>query len=207
MGTGKSKGAEKEMNASKFGVLVLCGPSGVGKGTLIKLLKDAHPSTFGFSVSHTTRASRDGEEDGVHYHFTNCATFESLVSKGNFFVESAKVHGNFYGTSFDGVEKVIRNGKQCILDIDIQGAQQVKKSKLDKDSMYVFVNPPSLEELEKRLRGRGSETDETLLVRLANAQKEMDFVKENEGFFDHTLLNDELKACYKELEKILGLVN
>jgi guanylate kinase len=133
--------------------VVICGPSGVGKGTLIgKLMKD-FPDSFGFSVSHTTRRPREKEQDGVHYHFTQRHTMEKEISERKF-LESADVHGNLYGTSWAAVDAVTNSGKTCILDIDVQGAQSVRKSPLD--AIFVFIKPPYPEEAElrKRLHGR-----------------------------------------------------
>lgn len=172
--------------------IVISGPSGVGKGTLISKLMKEFPSTFGFSVSHTTRFPRVGEKDGVHYHFTDRDTMENDLKEGKF-LESAAVHGNLYGTSIDAVEAVTDSGKvcayytdyfcvlcwriffkpqnfqmfvfffidlpqkissmqRCILDIDVQGAKLVKASSLE--AVFVFISPPTFEELEKRLRER-----------------------------------------------------
>uniref|UniRef100_A0A7I4AC69 guanylate kinase n=1 Tax=Physcomitrium patens TaxID=3218 RepID=A0A7I4AC69_PHYPA len=138
--------------------VVICGPSGVGKGTLIgKLMKD-FLDKFGFSVSHTTRAPRIREIDGVHYHFASRPVMEQEIKEGKF-LESAEVHGNLYGTSWAAVEAVADAGKICILDIDVQGAQAVKKSALK--ATYIFIKPPAPEvkELERRLRGRDRRTN------------------------------------------------
>eukprot|EP00286_Rhodomonas_abbreviata_P017444 CAMPEP_0181342936 /NCGR_PEP_ID=MMETSP1101-20121128/31290_1 /TAXON_ID=46948 /ORGANISM="Rhodomonas abbreviata, Strain Caron Lab Isolate" /LENGTH=241 /DNA_ID=CAMNT_0023454475 /DNA_START=32 /DNA_END=753 /DNA_ORIENTATION=+ len=152
--------------------VVIAGPSGVGKGTLINKLIEKFPDVFGFSVSHATRAPREGEENGVHYNFVSKSEFEEAVEKGDF-VEFAKVHANYYGTSFLAVEKIRAMGKVCILDIDIQGVQNVKKS--DIDCRYIFINPPSMLELEKRLTGRGTETAEKVKLRLENARGEIEY--------------------------------
>ena len=117
---------------------------------ITRLLKE-HPDKFGFSVSHTTRKPRPGEVDGVHYHFTTVEQIQKEIEDGKF-IEHANVHGNYYGTSRAAVEKVLHSGKVCVLDIDVQGAEQVKKSSLH--AKYLFVSPPSMDELEKRLRGR-----------------------------------------------------
>jgi len=130
--------------------LVIAGPSGAGKGTIISKLMEKYPKRFGFSVSHTSRAPRPEEKDGVHYHFTTMEEIDKGIAKGDF-VECAEVHGNKYGTSNMSILKVKSEGKIPILDIDIQGVQRVKGSTLT--CKYVFINPPSMEELEKRLRG------------------------------------------------------
>ncbi|RDX96458.1 Guanylate kinase 2 [Mucuna pruriens] len=181
--------------------VVISGPSGVGKGTLISMLMKEFPSMFGFSVSHTTRAPRFMEKDGVHYHFTEKNVMEKEI-KGGMFLEFASVHGNLYGTSVEAVELVSDAGKRCILDIDVQGARSVRASSLE--AMFIFICPPSMEQLEKRLRDRGTETEEQVLKRLRNAQNEIEQGKSS-GIFDHILYNDNLEECYENLKKLLGL--
>eukprot|EP00986_Skeletonema_menzelii_P002911 scaffold844_cov142-Skeletonema_menzelii.AAC.2 len=176
--------------------VVICGPSGVGKGTLIELLQKQFPAgKFGFSISHTTRKPREGEQDGVHYNFTTVDAIKKEIEAGKF-VEYAEVHGNYYGTSVAAVQTVQDQGKICLLDIDIQGAQNVKKS--DLDALYIFISPPSMEELEKRLRGRGTEKEEDIIKRLGNAQKEMDYGA-GEGNFDCVLVNNDLNKTLDEM--------
>ncbi|KAF8403811.1 hypothetical protein HHK36_011917 [Tetracentron sinense] len=181
--------------------LVISGPSGVGKGTLISKLMKEFPSTFGFSVSHTTRALRDKEKDGVHYHFTERSAMEKEIQEGKF-LEYASVHGNLYGTSIEAVEMVSDAGKRCILDIDVQGARSVRASFLK--AIFIFICPPSYEELEKRLRARGTETEEQIQKRLRNARAELEQGRSS-GLFDHLLVNDDFEMCYKSLKKLLGL--
>ncbi|XP_043692241.1 guanylate kinase 2-like [Telopea speciosissima] len=181
--------------------IVISGPSGVGKGTLISKLMKEFPSTFGFSVSHTTRSPREKETNGVHYHFTERSVMERAIKDGKF-LESASVHGNLYGTSIEAVEVVADAGKRCILDIDVQGARSVKASSLE--AIFIFVCPPSYEELEKRLRARGTETEEQIQKRLRNAKMELEQGKSS-GLFDHMLINDNLETCYETLKKLLGL--
>uniref|UniRef100_A0A7I4AFZ6 Guanylate kinase 1 n=1 Tax=Physcomitrium patens TaxID=3218 RepID=A0A7I4AFZ6_PHYPA len=183
--------------------VVICGPSGVGKGTLIgKLMKD-FLDKFGFSVSHTTRAPRIREIDGVHYHFASRPVMEQEIKEGKF-LESAEVHGNLYGTSWAAVEAVADAGKICILDIDVQGAQAVKKSALK--ATYIFIKPPAPEvkELERRLRGRDTETEEQIQKRLRNAKQELERAKDT-TLFDHILVNANLDQAYEELKVLLGL--
>lgn len=181
--------------------VVISGPSGVGKGTLISMLMKEFPSMFGFSVSHTTRAPRNMEKDSIHYHFTERSVMENDIKDGKF-LEFASVHGNLYGTSVEAVEVVADAGKRCILDIDVQGARSVRTSSLE--AIFIFVSPPSMEELEKRLRARGTETEEQILKRLRNAQAEMEQGKSS-GIFDHILYNDNLEECYENLKELLGL--
>ncbi|KAI4300771.1 hypothetical protein L6164_034107 [Bauhinia variegata] len=181
--------------------IVISGPSGVGKGTLISMLMKEFPYMFGFSVSHTTRAPRGMEKDGVHYHFTEKSVMEKDIRDGKF-LEFASVHGNLYGTSVEAVEQVADAGKRCILDIDVQGARSVKASSLE--AIFIFICPPSMEELEKRLRDRGTETEEQILKRLRNAKAEIEQGKSS-GIFDFILYNDNLEECYQSLKKLLGL--
>ncbi|KAF8396155.1 hypothetical protein HHK36_017768 [Tetracentron sinense] len=181
--------------------IVISGPSGVGKGTLISKLMKEFPSTFGFSVSHTTRLSRDKEKDGVHYHFTERSVMEKEIRDGKF-LESASVHGNIYGTSIEAVDVVADAGKRCILDIDVQGARSVRASSLE--AIFIFICSPSFEELETRLRGRGTETEEQVQKRLRNARVELEHAT-SPGLFDHLLVNDDLETCYESLKKLLGL--
>ena len=184
------------VDMSKLRPVVMCGPSGVGKGTLINRLMADFPGRFGFSVSHTTRAPRPGEEDGVHYNFVEKADMEADIAAGKF-LEYAHVHENIYGTSLAAVEAVAEKGRVCVLDIDVQGAEIVKKSSLD--AVFVFVSPPSMEELEARLRGRGTEKEESIQKRLANAAGEMAKTKV-EGFFHAVIVNDDLDRAYGELK-------
>ncbi|KAH7512467.1 hypothetical protein FEM48_Zijuj12G0093800 [Ziziphus jujuba var. spinosa] len=176
--------------------VVISGPSGVGKGTLISMLMKEFPTMFGFSVSHTTRAPRGMENDGVHYHFTERSVMEKEIKDGKF-LEFASVHGNLYGTSVEAVEVVADEGKRCILDIDVQGARSVRASSIE--AVFIFVSPPSMAELEKRLRARGTETEEQILKRLRNAKAEIEQGLSS-GIFDHILLNENLEECYASLK-------
>tara|TARA_B100000768_G_scaffold166231_1_gene169404 strand:+ start:249 stop:830 length:582 start_codon:yes stop_codon:yes gene_type:complete len=184
---------------SKLRPIVMCGPSGVGKGTLINRLMADFPGKFGFSVSHTTRAPRPGETDGVHYNFVEKSAMEADIADGKF-LEHAHVHENIYGTSLAAVEAVATKGQVCVLDIDVQGAEIVKKSTLD--ALFVFIAPPSMEELEKRLRGRGTEKEESIQKRLANAAGEM-AKTEVTGFFHLVIINDDLEKAYGELKTVV----
>eukprot|EP00596_Hydrurales_sp_CCMP1899_P002495 CAMPEP_0119034916 /NCGR_PEP_ID=MMETSP1177-20130426/1928_1 /TAXON_ID=2985 /ORGANISM="Ochromonas sp, Strain CCMP1899" /LENGTH=282 /DNA_ID=CAMNT_0006992737 /DNA_START=153 /DNA_END=1001 /DNA_ORIENTATION=+ len=174
---------------------VFAGPSGVGKGTLVNLLMTRHPDLFGFCVSHTTRQPREGEINGVHYHFTDIPGMELAIGRGEF-VEYARVHTNMYGTSLKAVEEVQSKGKICILDIDIQGVQKVKTSSIS--CKYVFISPPSMNELETRLRGRNTETEEKIVLRLKTAEDEM-LYGQTDNNFDAVIVNNEIEACYNEL--------
>lgn len=152
--------------------LVISGPSGVGKGTLFALLRERHPDTFTLSVSHTTRAPRDGEAHGEHYYFVTHGDFEDLIAKDGF-VEHAQFSGNRYGTSKQTIKDQTEKGKVVVLDIEMEGVKQIKQSGMD--ARYVFVAPPSEEELEKRLRGRGTEKEESVQKRLKQAKLELEY--------------------------------
>jgi len=178
--------------------LVIVGPSGVGKGTLINKLLAGREDSFGFSCSHTTRKPREGEEDGVHYHFTTKEEFEAGIERGEF-LEYARVHDNIYGTSLEAVKAVSSSGKCCILDIDVQGARQVRASGLK--ALVVFISPPSLAELETRLRNRGTESEEQIQIRSKNSKVEMESVGES-NLYDAVLVNDDFESCFGQLEKI-----
>lgn len=180
--------------------VVLAGPSGVGKGTLISRLQSSYPSIFGFSVSHTTRAPRTGEVDGTHYHFTSEADFKAGIAAGTF-LEHANVHGRYYGTSFEAVERVRASGRICILDIDVQGCRLVRAASVP--ALFVFVAPPSMEELGRRLRGRGTEAEDAVAARLVVAETEMAAAKEA-GLFDTQIVNDNLDAAFDELVAALA---
>eukprot|EP00523_Entomoneis_sp_CCMP467_P005434 CAMPEP_0168742088 /NCGR_PEP_ID=MMETSP0724-20121128/12856_1 /TAXON_ID=265536 /ORGANISM="Amphiprora sp., Strain CCMP467" /LENGTH=214 /DNA_ID=CAMNT_0008789627 /DNA_START=62 /DNA_END=706 /DNA_ORIENTATION=+ len=184
------------MSSDALKPIVFAGPSGVGKGTLIDLLQKRFPNDqFGFSVSHTTRKPREGETDGVHYNFTTVEQIKKDIADGKF-IEYAEVHGKYYGTSIAAVESVQSNGKICILDIDVQGVQKVKLSSLE--PYYVFIAPPSKEELEKRLRGRGTETEDAIKTRLGNAAKELEYGQQA-GNFDRVFVNADLKQTFEDL--------
>ncbi|KAF6259164.1 P-loop containing nucleoside triphosphate hydrolase protein [Scenedesmus sp. NREL 46B-D3] len=182
--------------------IVICGPSGVGKGTLIGKLMGQHPDSFGFSVSHTTRGPRPGEQNGAHYYFTDTHAMSAQVAQG-MFLEHAQVHGNMYGTSLAAVARVSSEGKHCVLDIDVQGAQQVRASALGDRCLFIFVAPPSEQELERRLRNRGTETEDKVLQRLANATSEIAKAQEP-GLFHHTLVNGDLEQAYMQLQQLLN---
>ncbi|PNW78908.1 hypothetical protein CHLRE_09g394102v5 [Chlamydomonas reinhardtii] len=198
-------GAQTEESSSQQSsampsALVLVGPSGVGKGTLAKRLMDGAPERFGFSVSHTTRAPRPNEQHGVHYYYTTKEQFAKEIGEGKF-LEYAEVHGNLYGTSVAAVRDVLESGRVCILDIDVQGARAMRKSGLK--GIFVFIAPPSLEDLANRLAGRGTETVEQITRRLHNAKQEIESINEK-GLYDYLLINDDLEEAMKRLTAIAG---
>mmetsp|Transcript_13901 Transcript_13901/g.19006 ORF Transcript_13901/g.19006 Transcript_13901/m.19006 type:complete len:238 (-) Transcript_13901:34-747(-) len=170
--------------------IVICGPSGVGKGTVISNLIGAHPTKLGLSVSHTTRKPRNGEVDGLHYHFVSNDEFESDLKSGKQkYLEHAIVHANMYGTRLDSVEAVHRSGKLCILDLDTQGVAQLKQCNFPVKS--IFLMPPSLQELEERLRQRKTESEEQIRIRIQNAEAQITYGTQP-GHFDVVIENKEL---------------
>lgn len=179
--------------------IVFCGPSGSGKSTLLKKLMKEYPSAFAFSISHTTRKPRNGELNGREYYFIDRDEMLKAI-KNNEFIESAEFSGNLYGTSKKAVSDVIQSGKLCVLDIDVQGVKSLKKT--DLNPLYLFIKPPSLEALEKRLRERGTETEESLRNRLNAAQSELEYSKET-GAFDHIIMNEDLDIAYEKLKSVL----
>lgn len=175
-------------------VLVVCAPSGTGKSTLISMLREEYPN-FGFSVSYTTRAPRGEERDGVEYNFVTRDKFVAMRSRGAF-CEWAEVHGNFYGTATKPVAEMLDSGRDVLFDIDVQGAKQLKKTFYK--GTYVFLLPPSREELVSRLEGRGTDSPESIAKRLANASGELAQAE----WFDYWVVNDELDEAYKELRAV-----
>jgi len=205
--------------------IIISGPSGTGKSTILKRLFADYPDKFGFSVSRssffttnggpitplpldfqkpalntsldTTRSPRAGEVDGRDYNFLTQEAFSSLVaSKG--FVEHATFGGNSYGTSIKAIEDIAAQGRTCILDIEMEGVKQIKAHPTFKETArFLFLSPPSLEVLEKRLRGRQTDKEEAILKRLAQAKNEMEFSKT--GVHDKIVVNDDLDKAYEEV--------
>jgi guanylate kinase len=179
------------MSSAFYGRLfVISGPGGVGKSTITQEV--ARFEDFFLSISVTTRSPRDGEQDGVHYHFVTRAEFEARIAN-NEFMEWAEFAGNLYGTLEEDVQRHRLAGKHVLLEIELQGARQVKK--VHPEAVLVFISPPSWEELEGRIRGRGSDSDERIRERLAIAQEEMAAAKE----FDHVLVNSEVSEVVSRL--------
>ncbi|DAA73704.1 TPA_exp: Uncharacterized protein A8136_4138 [Trichophyton benhamiae CBS 112371] len=176
--------------------IIISGPSGVGKGTLCQRLVSSYPDTFAFTVSHTTRGPRPGEVEGVAYYFTKDDAFSALVSQDGF-VEHATFNGHRYGTSKQTISGLAEKGLIAVLDIDIQGVKQLKAAS-SIDARYVFIVPPSLECLEARLRGRGTEAEEDIQHRLSKAITELTYA-DIPGFFDKIIVNDDLNSAYDEL--------
>jgi len=170
---------------------VVAAPSGAGKTTLVKMLLERQRN-IRLSVSFTTRDPRPGEENGVAYNFVDAPTFRTMISRGEF-LEWAEVHGNFYGTSRTWIADQIAQGHDVLLEIDWQGAQQVRS--IFPRAIGIFILPPSLEELERRLTGRGTDDAQTIARRLAAAQAEMRHV----GEFDYVIINDCLSEALEDL--------
>lgn len=185
--------------------LVVCGPSGVGKGTIIQRFleskDDDDSSSFVFGVSHTTRAPRTGEVHVKDYFFCSPEDMQGLV-ESDYFVEWAHVHGNTYGTSWSAIREFQATGKRCLLDIDVQGVQRLKSLSSQKifQLKYLFIAPPSLDVLETRLRGRGSESEETLARRVGNAAAEVEYGL-TEGNFDKVIVNDNLDQAVEDFQR------
>jgi len=176
--------------------IVISGPSGVGKGTLYKLLLDRHPNKFATSISHTTRDPRPGERRDVDYYYTSMENFQQMI-EDDAFVEYAKFGGNRYGTSKKTIKDLTESGKCVLLDIEMEGVKQIKNSHID--ARYVFIAPPSMDTLESRLRGRGTENEQSIQRRLEQARHEMEYSK-TEGAHDHIIVNGDLEQAYQELE-------
>ncbi|KAH8926232.1 guanylate kinase [Atractiella rhizophila] len=190
--------------AKARGPIVVCGPSGCGKSTLLKRLFEEFPDTFAFSVSHTTRVPRQGEEDGKHYHFVTVQEFEDLIAD-NAFIEHANFSGNRYGTTVKAVEAVELQGKRCVLDIDTQGVRTIHAihPPLSARTLFTFLSPPSpaLKSLHSRLSGRGTESSSSLRSRLLAAQGELEYAAQ-EGSFDVVVVNDNVDVAYQKLRAL-----
>ena len=176
-------------------LFVVAAPSGAGKSTLVKSLLQHEPH-LAVSVSHTTRAPRGQEQDGREYHFTDVDTFKRMVADGQFF-EHAHVHGNWYGTSRHGVQTLLAGGKDVVLEIDYQGALQIRT--LFPAALLVFILPPSWDELAQRLRGRGEDAAEVIAQRLANARTEVAQAPK----FDFVIINGSLDKALAELRAVV----
>lgn len=174
--------------AKKGLLIVLSGPSGVGKGTILKEFIHDPDLKLAYSVSLTTRKQRPGEVDGVNYHFVSREEFERARDNGEL-LEWAEFVGNYYGTPVAEVEKLRNEGKNVILEIEVQGCQQVR-SKV-KDALTIFIVPPNMEELEKRIRGRATEPEEIIQERLAKASREMEMI----GQYKYVVCNDDPKLA------------
>ena len=175
---------------------IICGPSGVGKGTVVSRLMEEDPTLY-FSVSATTRAPRAGEADGVHYHFLTRETFQEWIGAGDF-LEYAQYVGNFYGTPRRYVDEAMDQGRDVLLDIEIQGAEQIHRKR--PEAVRIYIAPPSWEELERRLTGRGTEDAEKVRARLARGREEFAAAKD----FDYLVINDTVEHAVAEIRAIMA---
>ncbi|MBW2021385.1 MAG: guanylate kinase [Deltaproteobacteria bacterium] len=176
--------------------IVLSAPSGAGKSSIIEGVR-SRVSNLEYSVSHTTRSPRRGEANGVHYHFVSKERFEKMIDEGAF-AEWAMVYDNYYGTAYETLEGELRKGNDVILDLDPVGAKNIKKRFLD--AVLIFVVPPSLEVLEDRLRGRRTDSEDTIKKRLEHARSEM---REAQGY-DYIVVNNVLATAIEEVACIIG---
>ena len=183
--------------ARKGLLLILSSPSGAGKSTLTRMLM-GWDATMRFSVSATTRAPRPGEEDGREYYFRSRSEFEAMVAE-NQMLEHAEVFGNLYGTPRGPVEHAMREGRDTVFDIDWQGGQQIRNSALGRDVVSIFVLPPSIAELDRRLNDRAQDSAEVIAGRMAKSRDEISHWAE----YDYVLINDDLHATFAQLQTIL----
>lgn len=179
----------------KGNLIIISSPSGGGKGTLIKEIMKNVPQ-IGYSVSYTTRSMREGEENGRHYYFVSRETFQELIESGEF-LEYAEVHGNFYGTSIKQITGETNLGRDIILEIDVQGAENVRKKM--PDAVSIFILPPSFEVLKARLTARATENSEDLALRLENSFGEVNRYTE----FEYIVINDNVERAAGDLERII----
>lgn len=180
--------------SGKGKLFVISGSSGVGKGTLLKRFAAKNPD-IKLSISYTTRAPRPGEVDGVNYFFITKEKFQSDIKNGDF-LEWAEFSGNYYGTKYEFVEKTLNRSESLILEIETQGALQIMEKY--PDAVFIFILPPSLNELETRLRGRGTETEEAILKRLSVVKAELEISKQ----FTYRVINDSIEKALDELQLI-----
>ena len=190
--------AQPETQPNPARVTVLAGPTAVGKGTVSTFIRENYPEVW-LSVSATTRDPRPGEVDGVHYQFVSPDEFRRMIDAGEM-LEYAVVHGqNTYGTPRASVDATVADGKHVLLEIDLQGARQIRETL--PEARFVFLAPPSWDELVSRLIGRGTESEEEQARRLETAKKEL----AAESEFDHTIVNDEVERAAAELVRIMGI--
>lgn len=197
-GAGPDAGSKAGTPARRGHVFVIAAPSGTGKTTLCRRILERDPE-LRLSTSHTTRGPRTGEQDGVHYHFVTPAEFRALVDAGAF-LEHAEYGGHVYGTSWAAIEAPLTAGHDVVLEIEVQGAAQVKQRM--PDACLIFLLPPSLAVLEQRLRGRGTDDEEVIQRRMALSDRELAAA----GIFDFAVVNDELERAVDELLLVIRAV-
>lgn len=177
-------------------LIVISGPSGVGKGTVCRKLREYNPNLT-YSISATTREPRKGEEDGVNYFFKSHIEFEQMIKNGEL-IEWAEYNGNYYGTPRRFVEESLNQGKDVLLEIEVEGAKQVKETFLE--GVFIFLLPPTFEDLRKRIVGRGSETPQSLANRLQIASRELDQI----GIYHYAVINDQVEQAAKKINDIIS---
>ncbi|CAD5205581.1 unnamed protein product [Bursaphelenchus okinawaensis] len=180
---------------TKIRPIVMTGASGTGKSTLLNRAQKEYPDAFAFSVSHTTRQPRDGEVHGVNYYFVDRAEIEKMIENDEF-VENVEFGGNRYGTSKMAIENVQKSGKICVLDLDLNGVRSLKDHHMN--FKFILVKAPSMEILEQRLRGRGTETEETIQNRLRHAREDNEAAEREPDLFDRVIINSQLDQAYEE---------
>jgi guanylate kinase len=181
----------------KGSLFIVSAPSGAGKSSLVKALLE-EDERLALSISYTTRAPRKGEVNGREYHFVERKTFDAMLERGDF-LESAEVHGNRYGTSQRWIEEMRARGLDIVLEIDWQGAAQVRKAFSDAVSIFILPPPPVLPELERRLRGRGQDSEEAIQRRLRDAREEISHAHE----FDYVIINKEFEDARRDLAAVV----
>ena len=186
---------KRDYNMTRGKTFIISGPSGVGKSTVLKELFKGRDDLY-FSISATTRAPREGEENGVHYHFIDVERFQKLIHE-DAFLEYAEYVGNFYGTPKKFVDEAMDAGKDVILDIELQGAIQVTSKR--PEVIRIFIAPPSWSELEKRLTGRGTDSPEKIRERLVRAKVEL----QNANTYDYFVINDTVEQAVREINAIM----
>lgn len=185
--------------------IVICGPSGSGKSTLLKRLLKEHQSNFAFTVSHTTRKPRKGEQDGREYYFITQDQMKTMIENKEF-VEYTEFSGNYYGTSKKAVQDALKTGKIFILEVDIEGVKTLNSNKSSElDPLFIFIKPPSKQMLIQRLSSRGTESEASLKKRLDRADEEIEFADNGNVKFDLVLVNDDLEQTYHNLKSFLKI--
>ena len=184
------------MDNEKGLLIVLSGPSGVGKGTVRKQIFDDPTTSYKYSISMTTRDKRDGEIDGVDYFFKTKEEFETLIQQDQF-IEYAEYVGNYYGTPVQYVKDTMEAGHDVFLEIEVEGAKQVRKK--FPDALFIFLAPPSLEHLRERLVGRGTESDEKIQKRVSEARKELEMM----NLYDYVVVNDKVNLAKQRIQSIV----
>ena len=186
------------MESSRNKIIIIAAPSGAGKTSIVRCLLDRLPDQLSFSVSCTTRSPRPGETDGKEYYFTSVEAFENKIATNELAEWEMVYFGKYYGTPISELQRIWNMGKTPLLDIDVKGGLNIRKRYPD-SSIAIFIDPPSLTELSRRLHARGTETPESLDARLNKATYEMSF----KGEFDHVILNDNLDNACAETEKLV----